>query len=400
MRPWVLVIISILLIVVGVLLSVLASESTYVTLVSFGEGNCAYPPQGWQSQYWSVLAYGMPSARVIVNGTERIVPPQVENVPLNSTSFYVYTVSGYVESLAPLSLLGILLVFIGTAVGFRGTVLFVQERAIGKLSSSIGKGSLSSYIMKRVASFIISLLVVASITGALEIIHGESYLKVIEELITFNFGLSSHFNLTVDSLLLTALPFTSVLSGLSFATSVYLGSFLAVRGIAQGGLLTKLISKWKYIGNALASWVIALSLIYTFHLKVENGVNIVFPLISLFFPFIGTFANRLFLPYTVNDTFKARGLTKSILVYRHVLGGASVVALSTISAAFVDMLIAEFLVESIFYWPGLGFLLRVAAVYGDFKLVEGVLIFYSTVVLLSGLIGDAFYGFVDPRVRR
>ncbi|MEM4146936.1 MAG: ABC transporter permease subunit, partial [Metallosphaera sp.] len=209
-----------------------------------------------------------------------------------------------------------------------------------------------------------------------------------------------HFNLTVDSLLLTALPFTSVLSGLSFATSVYLGSFLAVRGIAQGGLLTKLISKWKYIGNALASWVIALSLIYTFHLKVENGVNIVFPLISLFFPFIGTFANRLFLPYTVNDTFKARGLTKSILVYRHVLGGASVVALSTISAAFVDMLIAEFLVESIFYWPGLGFLLRVAAVYGDFKLVEGVLIFYSTVVLLSGLIGDAFYGFVDPRVRR
>lgn len=354
MRAWTLVVTSVILIMIGIGVSLIASESSYFSTISYGFGKCAIPPPNWESQYWAVLSHGSPTAEVIVNGSHTINLNEIKDFPLNSTSFYVYVVSGYVESLAPLSLAGILLVFMGTAMGFRGMVLLVQERTIGNLANSEGEGSIKSYVMKRLLSFIISMIIITSITGFLEIAHGESILKVIIELITLNFGLSRRYDIAVDSLLLSSLPYTSVLSGISFALSVYLGTFLAVRGIAQSGPLTKLITKWKYIGNALASWIIALSLIYGFHLDVEKGVNLIFPLISLFFPFIGTFANRLFLPYKVQDSFKAKGLSRAILVYRHVLGSTSVVALSTISAAFIDMLIAEFLVESIFYWPGLG----------------------------------------------
>ncbi|BCS93838.1 ABC transporter permease [Metallosphaera javensis (ex Sakai et al. 2022)] len=400
MRARSLVIISLMLIVAGIYLSFLATQSQRVSLVSYGEGDCALPPSDWQDQYWAVMSKGPPTATVILSGSKTIVLKQVENISLNSSSFYVYVIHGYVEELAPLSLPGILLVFVGSAMGFRGTVLLVQERAIGDLANSRGAGSLSAYVIKRFLSFLISILIISIITAILEILHGENLFKVILELLTFNFGLSRHYGLSVDSLLVSALPYTSILSGISFSLSIYLGSFMAVRSIAQEGLVAKVVRRWKYIGNALASWIIALSLIYAFHLRVENGVNIIFPVIALFFPFIGTYANRLVLPYGVNDPLKAKGLSKTILVYRHMLGSASVVALSTISAAFVDMLVAEFLVESIFYWPGLGFLLRVGAVYGDFKVVEGVLIFYSTIVLLSGLVGDIFYGYVDPRVRR
>ncbi|BBL47493.1 MULTISPECIES: ABC transporter permease [Metallosphaera] len=400
MRARALVIISLILIIAGIYLSFLATESQYISLVSYGQGNCAVPPSNWQSQYWSVMNKGPPVATVILNGSKTLILRQVENVSLNSTSFYVYVIHGYVEELAPLSLPGILLVFVGSAMGFRGTVLLVQERAIGDLASSRGTGSLSGYVIKRFLSFLVSILIISVITAVLEMLHGENLFRVILELLTFNFGVSRHYGLDVDSLLISALPYTSLLSGISFSLSIYLGSFMAVRSVAQEGLLTKIVRRWKYIGNALASWIIALSLIYAFHLKVESGVNMVFPVIALFFPFIGTYANRLILPYGVNDAFKAKGLSRAVLVYRHMLGSASVVALSTISAAFVDMLVAEFLVESIFYWPGLGFLLREGAVYGDFKVVEGVLIFYSTIVLLSGLVGDIFYGYVDPRVRR
>ncbi|QKQ99127.1 ABC transporter permease [Metallosphaera tengchongensis] len=399
MKSLVLVVISILLVMLGITLSIYASQTQRMSVVSYGFGSVAYPPN-YQDQYWAVLSKGSPTGQIVLNGTDILNVSNISPVKLNSSYFYVYVVTGYVENLAPLSLLGILLVFTGTAMGFRGTVLLVQEKEIGNLAKSEIHGSVSNYILKRVLSFLVSILIVSTVTAGLEIVSGEGISKVASELLTFNFGYSRHFSISVDSLLLTSLPYTSMLSGISFALSVYLGSYLAIRSVTQKGILSKIISKWKYVGNALASWVIALTLIYAFHLRVENGESIVFPIVSLFFPFVGTFANRLFLPTALPNPIKAKGLSRSIIIYRHVLGNASVVALSTISTAFIDMLISEFLVESIFYWPGLGLLLRIGALYGDFKLIEGVLIFYSSIVLLSGLIGDIFYGFIDPRVRR
>ncbi len=403
---------SIILLSTGITISAVSTITKQCELINYGYGNVANPPQGWCDKLWSVLNKGMPSALVILNGTKNVELNNISSVNLNSSYFYVYVVKGYIQPYAYLSPIGLLLVFLGTATGFRGMILLIQERTLGELSKGYAvSGSIYKYTLKRFSSFIISLSVISVVVIILEAIHGICITKSVTELITFSMGYSRHYGISVTSLLLTSLAFTSLLTGIAFALTVYLSPFLVMKAILGSRVIDMLLKRWKYIGNALASWVIAIGLIYVFHVDLKilpigspKGhliYYLILPLISLFFPFVGIFANRILLSVSkVPQEFIAKGLSRDILVFRHILGNLTVVTLSSISAAFVEMLIAEFLVEAIFAWPGLGYLIRIGVDYGDFKIVEGVLMIYSSIVILSNFIADIIYGIIDPRVTR
>ena len=55
--------------------------------------------------------------------------------------------------------------------------------------------------------------------------------------------------------------------------------------------------------------------------------------------------------------------------------------------------------ETIFSWPGMGLTLRTATNAEDVPLVMGVWSFIGVVALLSHLIADIGYAFLDPRIR-
>lgn len=401
---------SILSLLIGIVLSSISTITVFYQDISFGNSSIAYPPQNWKYQYWSVLSKGFPNSTIFLPN-EEINISGVHDINLNKSSFYVFSVHGYIQPYAILSIPGLFLIFIGTAFGFRSSILLMQERVLGELSKGYAVGgSLSRYVLKRFSSLVISISLVSIVVYFLEIIQGINPVKDIMDLLTFNEGVSK-LGISVGSLLLTSLSYTSLLSGIAFSLTVYLSAFLVMRSIGSSGFLLTLVQKWKYIGNALASWVIGIALLYTFHYylgilpigspKGHLIFYIILPLLSLFFPYIGIFANRII--YTVGSTSdinKAKGLSKDIIVYRHIVGNLMVVTLSTISSAFVEMLIAEFLIEAIFFWPGLGYLLRFSVDTGDIRVVEGILLIYSTIVLISNFIADVIYGIVDPRVRR
>jgi peptide/nickel transport system permease protein/oligopeptide transport system permease protein len=403
---------SIILLSSGIIISALSTITKQCELVNYGYGSVANPPQYWREELWSVLNKGMPSAYIVLNGTRIVNLGNVSSVQLNSSYFYVYVIKGYVQPYAYLSPIGLLLIFLGTATGFRGMILLIQERALGELSKGYAVGgSIYKYVIKRLTSFVISMMIVSSVVIILEAIHGVCITKSIFELITFSMGYSRHYGISVTSLLLTSLAFTSLLTGIAFALTVYLSPFLVMKAILGSSVINSLLRRWKYIGNALASWVIAIGLIYLFHVylnvlpigspKGHLIYYLILPLVSLFFPFIGIFANRILLSVSkVPQEFIAKGLSRDVLVFRHILGNLTVVTLSSISAAFVEMLIAEFLVEAIFAWPGLGYLIRIGVDYDDFKIVEGVLMIYSSIVIFSNFIADVIYGIIDPRVTR
>ncbi len=410
MRPY-LLLFSVVLLALGVTFSLFSMETTPFYEVGYGNSSVATPPPGWEYQYWAVLSKGYPNSTVITsNGVFQF--QGVHPYPLNKTELYVFVVQGYVQPLAYLSVPSIFMVFLGTALGFRSTILLIQERELGELSrgNAVG-GSIYKYALKRLSSLFISLVVVLAVVVLLETLKDFAPLSNVVDLLTFNMGLSKN-DVSVDSLILTSLSYSSFLTGISFSSTVYTSAFLVMDAIRSRGLTMKLIQKWKYIGNALAAWVIGIALLYAFHyylpvFPVGSPTGnvlpfLVLPVISLFFSYIGIFANRVV--YTVLSTppqaTKAKGLSDDIVMYRHVLGNLMVVTLSTISSALVEMLIAEFLIEAIFSWPGLGYLLKVSVDTGDIRVVEGVLLIYSTIVLVSNFLADLVYGVVDPRVRR
>ncbi|NON62752.1 ABC transporter permease [Acidianus sp. RZ1] len=388
---------SLFLLVLGILISWISTITQEFSVMDYGYGRIAFPPK-YSQYYWSVLVAGPPRGEVIVNGTV-IYKGIIEEVQFQKNQFYVYAVNGKIQPYADLSPLGLLLILLGTGLGLRSTALALQEKYVKESFEIEGKG-LTTYLAKRSGNLISSLIVILIITILIEIKSGFTVIKAVQHLLTFNLG-NGIYGVSVDSLLLTSLSFTDLLTGVSFILTVYLSTFLTLRAYSSKGYIYFIISRWKYIGNALSSWVIGIGLLYLGNFLSYHHPNFIFPVISLFFPYIGIFANKmLFSIQTIPREVIAKGLTREILMYKHVMGNLMLVTLSTISAAFVEMLIAEFLVESIFGWPGLGTLARISVDSGNMRTIEGILLFYSTLVLMSNAISDMVYGFLDPRVRK
>jgi peptide/nickel transport system permease protein len=58
-----------------------------------------------------------------------------------------------------------------------------------------------------------------------------------------------------------------------------------------------------------------------------------------------------------------------------------------------------FLVEYIFYWPGIGYYGTAGILEADFPSTMGVALFVGVVYVLANLAVDIFYLFLDPRIK-
>jgi len=56
-------------------------------------------------------------------------------------------------------------------------------------------------------------------------------------------------------------------------------------------------------------------------------------------------------------------------------------------------------VESIFSWPGIGRLLVVSVTNRDLAVVQCILLIIAAVMVVSNLVVDLLYGWLDPRLR-
>jgi peptide/nickel transport system permease protein len=72
----------------------------------------------------------------------------------------------------------------------------------------------------------------------------------------------------------------------------------------------------------------------------------------------------------------------------------------TIIGFMVGHLIAgAVVVESVFSWPGIGRLLVTSVANRDLALVQSLLLLVAGTMVVSNLVVDAMYGWIDPRLR-
>ena len=57
------------------------------------------------------------------------------------------------------------------------------------------------------------------------------------------------------------------------------------------------------------------------------------------------------------------------------------------------------LIESVFALPGLGLVLATAATQHDIPVVQGVVLYFTLIVVAVNLLLDVVYGQLNPRVR-
>ena len=96
---------------------------------------------------------------------------------------------------------------------------------------------------------------------------------------------------------------------------------------------------------------------------------------------------------------RTKGLTRSQATSRHALKNAMVPILPMILSTFIGVLAGSFVIEQIFSIPGVGKLYLTSIQLFDYDVFMIDMIFYTFIGLLSGIVVDISYGFIDPRIR-
>ncbi len=98
---------------------------------------------------------------------------------------------------------------------------------------------------------------------------------------------------------------------------------------------------------------------------------------------------------------RTKGLSRAQTTVRHALRNAMVPIFPMILGEFVGIMSGSIIIEQIFGIPGVGplYVASITAATPDYNFYMLLSAFYTLIGLLSGIIVDISYGFIDPRIR-
>jgi len=96
---------------------------------------------------------------------------------------------------------------------------------------------------------------------------------------------------------------------------------------------------------------------------------------------------------------RIKGLPEKLVVGKHALKNALIPIVTLAGMNLVVMISAGVAIETVFAWPGLGFLMYQAALVRDFNAVQGVVLIISFMMVMVNLLVDILYAYIDPRIR-
>jgi peptide/nickel transport system permease protein len=99
-------------------------------------------------------------------------------------------------------------------------------------------------------------------------------------------------------------------------------------------------------------------------------------------------------------TARAKGLSRSQVLWGHVLRNAMIPVLTIMGLQFANLITGAIIVENVFVLPGIGRLVFQAIANRDLVLVRDVVMLLAAVVVLVNFVVDVLYAVVDPRLRR
>jgi len=98
-------------------------------------------------------------------------------------------------------------------------------------------------------------------------------------------------------------------------------------------------------------------------------------------------------------TAHAKGLKRTVVVWKHALKNAFIPILTVIGQSFGQLIAGAVVTETVFNIPGIGQLIVNAITRRDFEVIQGAVLLIALSYVLINLIVDLMYGLFDPRVR-
>jgi peptide/nickel transport system permease protein len=96
---------------------------------------------------------------------------------------------------------------------------------------------------------------------------------------------------------------------------------------------------------------------------------------------------------------RIKGLPEWKVVWKHCLRNAAIAPLTFFAIIAGVLMTGAVVTESVFSWPGTGLLVVDAVRARDFQVVQAVVIVFAGIFLLTNLLVDILYAYLDPRIR-
>jgi peptide/nickel transport system permease protein len=248
------------------------------------------------------------------------------------------------------------------------------------------------------------------------------YVHWLSNAVKGDLGKSVTFRENTSAIIAERLPLTIYLSFLSLILSTVIGVGAGIIcAVRRGKFIDALISLLANLGMAVPIFWLGILGIYflglhlgwlpiqgwtspfdNFWLSFKKSIM---PVICLAIPAIAVLARQTrssLLEVVRQDyvrTAWSKGLLERNVIMKHALKNALIPVVTLLGIELRVLVGGSVLVETVFNIPGMGRLLTAAVINKDFIIVQAGTLVIAVVVLLSNLIVDISYGWIDPRIR-
>jgi peptide/nickel transport system permease protein len=249
------------------------------------------------------------------------------------------------------------------------------------------------------------------------------YWRFIDQLVHGNLGYSYQNNQTVATLIANDLPKTAVLvllaDALALIVAVPLGILQALRRNSVADYVT---TGATFIAYSMPTFWLGILLILGFAIDLrllpaegpqgatvsavlQDPKGMILPVVTLALVTIAAFSRFMrssAIETLVQDhirTARAMGMPERTILVRYVLRNSLIPIITLIGLSLPVTVSGAVITESVFNYPGMGYLIWNAATAHDFPVLLGSTIVLAIATVVGSLLADVLYAVADPRVR-
>ena len=221
---------------------------------------------------------------------------------------------------------------------------------------------------------------------------------------------------TVNQLIGASMPNSLVLGLTALAIALVFGSLAGlISAVKQNSWADYLCMSFAGLGISIPLFVVGPVAVLIFAMRLKwlptsgwldtiGAKALILPACTLALPYFASIARLTrasVLEVLRSDyvrTAHAKGLKKSVVLFKHVLRGALLPVVTYLGPAFAGIVTGSVVIEQIFLVPGIGVHFVKSSLNRDYTLILGTVIVYSLILVLMNFIVDVLYGFLDPRI--
>ncbi len=243
------------------------------------------------------------------------------------------------------------------------------------------------------------------------------YLRYLGDIVQGDLGPSMKYEREVNHYISSSLPHSVILGVSAILLALVVGVVVGIMAALKQNRWQDYASiGMSSVGISIPLFVIGPLLMFFLAIKLNllptsgwitgrfGWKTLIMPVSTLALPYIAIFTRltRASALDVINSdyirTAVSKGLPYYTIIMRHMLKGTLLPVVSYLAPALAAMVTGSMVIERMFRIPGLGQFAVQASFNRDYPMVMGIIVLYSSALVVMNFFADIAYAFIDPRI--